>query len=122
MKYVLNCWFWMWLILFVAIHTIDMELTTNYIGDDWSRETFLPMHLAIKEIGVYNACWISRIIVYTFILLALVNHKSKVWRSLLITVTILYYAAMLQWLVTLEYIEPYGKAPVSSPSFRFRHD
>lgn len=90
--------------LLVIIHTLDMQLTRDFIGNNWEQETFLPMRLCIKYIGIYNAEWVSRIIVYTLMFFWCFNHDKKAWRYLLYIGTTLYYTAMINWLFTLELI------------------
>lgn len=86
----------------IFIHTLDMLVTGHYIGDDWTKETFLPMRLCIEYMGIRNALWVSRICIYVLIYLYLLNwHKYK-WFVFLITSTLLYWAAMITWLFTLD--------------------
>ena len=91
--------------LLLFIHTLDMWLTRYCIGNDWERETFLPMSYCIKWFGIYNSLWISRISMYSMIFLYFLNWKKWKWHYLLITGTILYWAAMLPWLDTLGYVD-----------------
>lgn len=78
-----------------------MELTAHYVTN-WTEETFLPMQLAIKYFGVYNACWISRLIVYPFIFFMLLS-KDKSWSlKLLFVITTLYWCSMAMWLFFLK--------------------
>ena len=90
--------------LLLFIHTLDMWLTRYYIGDDWTREIFLPMSYCIKWFGIYNALWISRIIMYPLIFVYFLNWKKWSWHYFLITGTLLYWATMLPWLNTLGYV------------------
>jgi hypothetical protein len=92
------------LFLLVVIHTLDMELTTHYIGDSWRDETFLPMRECIRMIGIYNACWVSRICTYTYIFLTLLFWDRRWVRCLLFVVTTAYWAAMVSWLFTLNIV------------------
>ena len=95
---------WFWLVLLIVIHTTDMVLTTQYVGDDYMRETFLPMSMCIQKVGIHNACWISRICIYLFIFASLLLENVKWWRSLVVTITILYWTAMVPWLFHLGYL------------------
>ena len=91
--------------LFVIIHTVDMQLTRHYIGNDWQRETFLPMSLCIKYFGIHISLWISRLLIYPFLFLYFMNWRKRCWYYFLITSTLLYWAAMLSWLWTLGIVE-----------------
>ena len=90
--------------LLVLIHTTDMVLTQHYIGDDWQRETFLPMKMSIKWFGIYNAVWISRICIYSLIFTYFMNWKKWRWHYFLICSTTLYWASMVTWLWSLGYL------------------
>src|SRR3990167_11334747 len=101
-----NKWtLWFWLGALILIHTLDMGLTTNYVGNNYQNETFWPMQMCIKYLGIYNACWISRVCTYFFILISLFADNIKIWRSLVVTVTILYWTAMVPWLFSLGYLQ-----------------
>jgi len=91
--------------LLVVIHALDMQLTRQYIGNDWQRETFLPMSLCIKYFGIYISLWISRLIVYPLLFLYFLNWQKRYWHYFLITSTLLYWTAMLSWLWTLGIVE-----------------
>jgi len=91
---------WICFIALIIIHTLDMELTRVFIGNDWQNETFPPMSYCIKQFGISNAIWISRSIIYPFFLLILFNHESSKLQKILIVVTILYWVSMIQWLDT----------------------
>lgn len=90
---------WIWLILLVIIHTVDMSLTDQYVGNRWSHETFFLMAYTIKWCGIDNALWISRIITYAFIYCVL-QYPVKLY-NLLVVVTILYWTAMMPWVFFL---------------------
>jgi hypothetical protein len=90
--------------LLLLIHTTDMILTRNIIGDDWWRETFLPMSYCIKWLGIYNALWVSRICIYSLLFVYFLNMNKWAWYYFLVTGTILYWTAMIPWLWTLGYI------------------
>ena len=98
-------WLWLWLVLLIVIHTLDMELTNIYIGNNWQHETFLPMSICIKYFGIYPSLWISRIIVYSFVFMLLLFQNNSIWRKILITITILYWASMVGWLYTLDIVK-----------------
>jgi len=91
-------------VLLLVIHTIDMILTREIIGNNWQRETFLPMSYCIKFIGIYNALWISRISMYTMLFIYLCNWKKWKWFSFLVAGTCLYWTAMVHWLWTLGFV------------------
>jgi len=91
--------------LLVVIHALDMQLTRQYIGNDWQRETFLPMSLCIKYFGIYMSLWISRLCIYPLLFLYFLNWKRRYWHYFLITSTLLYWTAMLPWLSTLGIVE-----------------
>jgi len=90
--------------LLILIHTIDMILTERYVGDNWELETFLPMQICIKEVGIHNALWISRIIMYSYFWICIDFWENKPIQSSLLVVSILYWTAMLPWLYTLKLI------------------
>lgn len=119
----MKIWLWFWIILLVIIHTVDMELTQQYVGDDWATEAFLPMQLCIKNFGVTNALWISRIFIYLFIFLVLCMQKTREWRCLLTTITILYWMSMTTWLITLGYLHmPPGDGTLPTITIKDRQD
>ncbi len=89
--------FWVCIVLLVAIHTFDMVVTDRCIGDDWEREMFFPMRLAIHYIGIYNALWVSRLLTYLYLLFCIHNREQRLVRSVLYTVTVLYWTSMLSW-------------------------
>jgi len=91
----------LFVLLLIIIHTLDMLLTREYVGNDWTRETFLPMSLCIKYIGIYNSLWVSRIIIYSLLFKYMLNWKSRAWYSFLVAGTALYWTAMAPWLFSL---------------------
>ena len=98
--------FWTYLCLFllITIHTADMLLTEQYVGNDWRSETFPLMKWAIQTYGIYGALWISRVIMYLYFWIALLTQDKKPLFYLLVIITILYYTSMIGWLFTLGYI------------------
>ena len=95
---------YLWIALLVCIHTLDMELTRHYIGNDWTREVFVPMSLCIKHIGIYQAVWVSRVLVYGFIIWFLRYRSSERAGQWFAVCTVLYWAAMVNWLDTLHLV------------------
>jgi hypothetical protein len=91
-------------ILLVIIHTLDMILTWKYVGEEWWSETFLPMRICIKELGIHNALWVSRIIMYSYFWYAVNSWQSKSVQVSLLIFTLLYWTAMIPWLYTLGYV------------------
>ena len=91
--------------LMIVIHTMDMELTRYYVGENWEFETFYPMSMTIKAIGIYKALWVSRIIMYLYFFYFLMNKNKKWVQYAMITTTILYWTAMAPWLFTLGVLE-----------------
>lgn len=89
----------------ILIHTMDMELTRHFIGNEWQREIFYPMSMTIKNVGIYAALWVSRIIMYGYFYFFLMNQHKKWAQHMMITTTILYWAAMTPWLFTLHFLE-----------------
>jgi len=89
------------LILLFLIHTIDMELTRHYIGNDWNKEVFGPMRYCIKHFGIYNSIWISRIAMYGLVYTWCFNRHRPFWKYLLYIGTALYWASMVIWMFTL---------------------
>ena len=89
--------------LLLLIHTMDMWLTRFYIGNDWELEIFLPMRYCIKWLGIYNAIWISRISIYSWLFVYFFNWTRPCWYYFLIVSTLLYWTAMLPWIRTLGY-------------------
>lgn len=96
--------FWTSLILLFLIHSVDMELTTHYIGNDWELEMFPPMSFCIKHFGIYASVWISRLIMYPCFFLAFKKRHSETWVLILTLSTILYYVGMTGWLFYLQII------------------
>ena len=89
--------------LLLLIHTTDMWLTRFYIGNDWELEFFLTMRYCIKWLGIYNAIWISRISIYSWLFVYFFNWTRPCWYYFLIVSTLLYWTAMLPWIRTLGY-------------------
>ena len=89
------------LVLLLTIHTLDMLLTEHFIGNDWDTETFPPMRLCIKYLGIYPSLWVSRVIVYSLTFMYLLNWNKRMWFAFLVTATLLYWTAMTTWLFTL---------------------
>jgi len=94
----------LFVLMMLLIHTTDMVLTREVIGDNWDRETFLPMSYCIKWFGIYNALWISRICIYTMLFIYLCNWKNWKWFAFLVSSTALYWTAMIHWLWSLGYV------------------
>ena len=90
--------------LLLVIHTTDMILTREVVGNNWQNETFLPMSYCIKWFGIYNSLWLSRIGTYGMLFIYFLNRKSWKWFYFLVTCTLLYWAAMVHWLWTLGYV------------------
>ncbi len=101
---------WICFALLIAIHTIDMELTRVFIGDQWELETFPPMKYCIKQFGIYNSLWISRIIMYSLFLFYLLNNKNLKLQKVMIISTILYWTAMIGWLDIFDF-PPFNNYP-----------
>jgi len=78
-----------------------MELTTFHIGNQWQNETFPLMKLCIKEYGIYNAIWISRICTYLFFLVCYIYRQSDKMLYIMFLITVLYYLAMVDWIFNL---------------------
>lgn len=96
---------WVFITLLLSIHTLDMELTAYYVGNEYVNESFPPMRWAIGQISLYPALWLSRIIVYFYIWLTLINQNKKRWWYAIVLVTILYWTAMISWLFQLGIVE-----------------
>lgn len=96
---------WTFLILLIAIHSLDMELTRYYIGNNAQSETFPPMRWAIGNFGIDTALWISRAIMYPYYFMTLMNQDKRVWRYALILMTILYWTAMVPWVFQLQLLK-----------------
>jgi len=96
---------WVFLIALILIHTADMEWTKYYIGNNYEHETFPPMSWCIAKFGIDKSLWISRLIMYPYFFMALVNQEKKWWFYFLILVTILYWASMLGWFFQLGFVE-----------------
>jgi len=97
--------FWLWVMLLIIIHSIDMVLTREYIHDNWQKEIFLPMSMLIKYCGIYLALDVSRIFFYSFILVCIYCQKSKHTLYLLGVVNAWYWTAMFFWLVDLGFVK-----------------
>jgi len=96
---------WLWLILLIIIHTIDMILTQRYVGAFWQFETFPPMSFCIRNFGINISLWTSRIIIYSLIYLTLYLGNKIWWARILVVGTILYWTAMVNWLFFLGYLK-----------------
>jgi len=89
----------------LVIHTMDMLLTEHFVGNDWDNETFPPMRLCIKYLGIHPSLWVSRVIVYSLVFLYILNWRRKAWFAFLVTATLLYWSAMTSWLFTLDILD-----------------
>lgn len=89
------------LAMMILIHTIDMELTTHYIGNNWQKETFPLMRYCICHFGIHASCWISRIFMYFCFYVFLCNSDSKNLQRLLVLTTTIYWTSMVSWLFSL---------------------
>lgn len=94
--------FWVFLIALFVIHSLDMELTTYYIGNQWNNETFPLMRLCIREFGIYNSVWLSRIATYIFFFICFKYKHYDNILFLMFLITILYYVSMVPWLFLLK--------------------
>ena len=86
------------LFLLIVIHTLDMQLTQDFVGNNWERETFPLMSYCIKWFGIFTSLWISRFTMYSLMFLYILNRNSRYWNAFLIVGTLLYWDAMTQWL------------------------
>lgn len=93
--------FWIFLFAIIIIHSIDMELTRYYIGDQWETETFPLMRHCIKEIGIHNALWVSRVCTCIFLFMCFLRRKEENVVFLMFLVTVIYYIGMIPWLFKL---------------------
>lgn len=100
-----NTSFWILLLLLILIHTVDMELTTYYIGNQWEHETFPLMRYSIKFLGIYNAIWLSRICTYVFFFVCYLKKENSTWLFAMFLITVLYYVAMADWLINLDLVK-----------------
>ena len=96
--------YWLCLIGLITIHTIDMELTTFEIGNQWQSESFPPMSICIKHFGIYNAVWISRIVMYSYFIISYKYRNRNYFLFIMVLFCFIYYAAMFDWLFYLNII------------------
>lgn len=89
------------LFLLIFIHTLDMELTIIYVGNEWQNETFPLMRYCIKNFGIYNAVWISRTIMYLSFYFYWIKRNNEYIQTFMVFGMILYWVSMLSWLFTL---------------------
>lgn len=90
--------FWLCLVGLLVIHTLDMVLTERCVGDNWQCETFLPMSLCIKHIGIHNSLWVSRLCIYSYLWVCIQYREMRAVQTTLMVVTLLYWASMYCWL------------------------
>jgi hypothetical protein len=93
------------LLMMIVIHTIDMEVTRHYIGNEWSHESFPLMRNCIYYFGIRNSVWISRVFMYSCFYLFLCKIDNKYLQKLLVLTTILYWVAMIPWLFKFHILE-----------------
>jgi len=96
--------FWFFLIALIIIHTVDMELTTYYIGEQWENETFPLMRYCIKQFSISNAVWISKICSYLFFFFCYKYRESRDTVYIMFLITVLYYTSMIDWLFNLDLV------------------
>lgn len=97
--------YWLFLLGLITIHTIDMELTTFQIGNQWESESFLPMRLCIKYFGIFHAVWISRFVMYSYFIISFKYKDNDYFLFTMFLFCFLYWAAMFDWLFNLSIIE-----------------
>lgn len=88
---------WFFILALIFIHTADMELTQYYIGNNAYMEGFPLMRWSIGQFGIEISVWISRVIMYAYFWLALVNRENRWWFYFLLLVTVLYWVSMIPW-------------------------
>ena len=91
--------------LLLAINSVDMFLTHNYIGNNWQLESTPTTQYVIRHYGIDMALAMNRITIYGFILLFLQYKHVPFWRHFLLLGTFLYYVVMFQWLFFLRILE-----------------
>lgn len=96
--------FWACFFLLVLIHTFDMEVTYRCIGNCWEMETFLPMSTCIRYLGIMNAIWVSRLIMYPYFWVCVHFRRLRWIRTTMGIITLLYWASMLNWPFLLGWI------------------
>jgi hypothetical protein len=82
-----------------------MHLTRQFIGNDWQRESFLPMSWMIKNYGIEEAVFICRIVTMALVMLVLTFKKYEFVRDLTIVSNLMYWLIMTNWLFTLGYLK-----------------
>lgn len=97
--------FWFFLFALIAIHSIDMDLTTHYVGDQWEEETFPLMRYCIKEVGICNSIWLSRVCTYVFFFLCYVYRKKDNILFMMFLITVIYYTGMFGWVFRLDLMD-----------------
>ena len=97
--------YWFFLITLIIIHTVDMELTTYQIGDQWQNESFLPMSICIKYFGITQAVWISRVVMYSYFALSYRYRQNNYFIFIMFLLCYLYWASMIDWLFTLDILD-----------------
>lgn len=90
--------FFICFIVLIIIHTVDLELTTNYIGNNYEQESFVLMAWAIKNFGIYNAVWLSRLIMYPLFFTFLCYQDNKKIQHVVMLLSFLYVTSMWGWL------------------------
>jgi hypothetical protein len=93
--------YWFFLLALIIIHTIDMELTTFEIGNQWEYESFLPMRLCIKYFGISQAVWISRVVMYAYFALSYKYRYNNYFLFIMFLFCCLYWTSMINWIFTL---------------------
>jgi hypothetical protein len=94
--------FWISLVFFVALHTVDMLLTATYIGDDWELESCPSMSWMIKNFGIGHAVFCCRVAAGLTFFTAIYFHKRLFVQYALITFTLFYAIDMMAWLFTFK--------------------
>jgi hypothetical protein len=93
--------FWFCMFALLIIHTIDMELTSRYVEDNWQVESFPIMRALIRDMGINVAIWIAKLSMFSYFFLSYYMRLSKVWLIQLALFAVLYYTSMVNWLFVL---------------------
>ncbi len=97
--------FWFAFVAFLFIVTLDLQLTQNYIGNNWEMEGNPLMALAIKKFGIRYAVWYARTVASVFVFFLLAFQDSKHFQYAFISFVIFYYITMTDWLFYLNFME-----------------
>jgi hypothetical protein len=93
--------FWWNVGLLVAINTVDILMLEHFTGGSWDRETFPMLRYSLRSVGIHASIWLIRALLYPVIFVLMCLPRTKYANYFVLTLNLLYFTAMLDWLSVL---------------------